>query len=126
MTDELIHEICTCGRYRQKPHCPTCGSYQANAFTRKETVNRGNQHIEHIRAYRCRMCALIFNDDDRAHCQAPLANITGRVKWAGRPRPTTWIGRQVSSAGLKSIEDVPEAMRNRMDEIKKLKDEGKW
>lgn len=64
---------------------------------------------------------MIFNDDDRLKCKATPANVTGRMTAMARSR-----ARKNAPVVFKSIDELPEAVRNRMDEIKKLKDEGKW
>src|SRR5215831_4993637 len=73
-----------CGRLQAREHCPKSGSYQLLGYARRETVNRGHGVVAHLKAYRCRRCAEIFNDDDwRLNCHAPA------LRPIGRPRKLT-------------------------------------
>jgi len=72
---------CLCGRLQAREHCPNCGSYQLLGYARRETVNRGHGVVAHLKAYRCRRCAEIFNDDDwRLNCHASAYRPRGRPR----------------------------------------------
>ena len=81
--EDRAGEDCSCGRSNLKVHCPNCGSYVVVGYAKRETVNRGGWVIERIRAYRCRRCSEVFNDDKwRNECHAPSPQL-------GRPRRAT-------------------------------------
>jgi len=114
----LENDICECGRYKWKLHCPTCGSSECYAFSpnkRVDTVTRPNGQIAYLTVYRCRKCASTFNDDDwRVRCAAPHQRL-GR-----RPLATPPVERQRVNTKLGDLSEAPPNMlQNALTEILK-------
>jgi hypothetical protein len=112
ISKDLENDLCMCGRFAWRCHCPHCGSYHTYSYIRRDSVARGDGSIAHLTVYRCRRCASTFNDDDwKLRCAAP--NIALMSK-AGR-KPTD-IGKPTK---FESLDEVPEAMRKMVEEIRK-------
>lgn len=99
---------CLCGRTNSRVHCPNCGSYQTIGYaTRVTAIREGGKKVE-LKAYRCVVCAEIFNDDHwQLNCHAPA------YKPRGRPRKLTV---RVDSAEERA------ALLEHLREIQKLRD----
>lgn len=106
MTKDLESELCICGRYSWKCHCPFCGSYHNYALKKRDIV-AGRALVVH----QCRHCGAKFNDDDwMVRCAAPHISLFGKT---GR-KPV--LDKPIH---YESLEEVPEQMRNALDIIKR-------
>jgi hypothetical protein len=65
-------DLCQCGRYAYKIHCPSCGSAVVLCYaTRFNYAVHDGKDVK-LRVFRCRKCGNQFNDDDwQLRCQAP-------------------------------------------------------
>lgn len=107
VNNDEMWEDCSCGRSARKVHCPHCGSYVVLAYAKREIVNRGGGVLERIRAYRCRRCAEIFNDDKwKKECRAPEPRL-------GRPRKATieQLFKQASLDGQATLAEQAAVLR---------------
>lgn len=70
---------CTCGRTKEKIHCPSCGKVRTYGFSDTEPVRLPNGDVlKDCRFYRCQACGLKFSDVDwYFNCTAPI-----RIDWA--------------------------------------------
>lgn len=65
---------CRCGRLNTRPHCPTCGSYDLYARSRKQddivTDQESGERLS-LQTFRCKRCGRMFNEQDwRLRCFA--------------------------------------------------------
>jgi hypothetical protein len=104
-TKDLENDLCHCGRYAWKCHCPHCGSYHNYAVKQRDTV-AGRVLVVH----QCRHCGAKFNDDDwMLRCEAPHALLSTRGR---KPKlePTPQF---------ENLNDIPEVYRNGLEALKK-------
>lgn len=108
---DLENDLCLCGRYAWRVHCPHCGSYHTYSYTRRDSVTRDNNVIEHLTVYRCRRCAAVFNDDEwKIRCAAPHVELMSqRGRKPSEPTP----------AKFESVEEIPQQMLNALEILKK-------
>jgi len=105
--EDGMREDCSCGRSAKKVHCPHCGSYVVVGYAKRETVDRSGGVLEQIRAYRCRRCAEIFNDDKwKNECHAAEPRLE-------RPRKATieQLFKQASLDGQATLAEQAAALR---------------
>jgi hypothetical protein len=95
MSDE---DICICGRFKTKPHCPYCGRLKIYGFSKPITrVNPINGEItDKVRLFRCEVCGRRFDNFQwQFDCKAPMAS-SARVKEQHEMTMEKWRQRAIS------------------------------
>jgi hypothetical protein len=109
---------CQCGRLANKPHCPTCGSAQVLASARKrDYVTRGDGTTAELQVYRCRVCGLSFNDDQRTLCAAPPPRMAYRTP--DQPRGLVTRDADIKAAKILELTSDPNALEREWNRLRK-------
>jgi DNA-directed RNA polymerase subunit RPC12/RpoP len=109
---DLENDVCICGRFAWRVHCPHCGAYHNYSYARRDVVTRQDQTVEHLTVYKCRRCAATFNDDDwKIRCKAP--NIALMTKAGRKPGETS------QPMKFASLDDAPEVMRKLVEDVQR-------
>lgn len=104
-TKDLASDLCICGRFAWRAHCPHCGSYHNYAIKQRDVI-AGRVLVVH----QCRHCGAKFNDDEwMLKCAAPHVTLVTR---AGR-KPLD------KAVKFESLDEVPEQLLNALEIVKK-------
>lgn len=113
-TVDLENDLCICGRFAWRVHCPHCGSYHNYSYTKRDSVTRQDNTVVHLCVHRCRRCAAVFNDDQwKLHCAAPHIVLTTR---SGR-KPTD--AATSKPLHYESLDEAPDGLRQMVEEIRR-------
>ena len=72
MSSRNINQLlCHCGRYKDKRHCPNCGSTQGYALKQQITIlSKQTKQLITSNVYRCRNCNIPYDDNWLFDCHA--------------------------------------------------------
>lgn len=100
-------EKCQCSGFRNVVHCPACGSTQcyANKRASPTAILPGLQQPTQVRAFRCKLCSLLFSEVDTViACKA-------HTRWRQRVEQEQRVNKVVEKASPRTLNAIEEAVR---------------
>ncbi len=114
ITKDLSSELCVCGRFAWKVHCPFCGSSQTYALKQRDFVTRSPGGVVELTVHQCRKCGNKFNDDEwQLRCRAPNVILSKVGRRAAAPSENVVMNPKVPEYTMNAAERALEELKKK-------------